>query len=71
MPELVVIPGRCGECLYFDRTIGDEENGGCRRYPPVLDPHYGSDEVEGYTAWWWPTVQSDDWCGEHKPKEGV
>ena len=58
----------CFFCQYFYPTMTREEyeageeatEGECRRFPPV--PDTGNRCVGD-----WPTVQADDWCGEHYP----
>lgn len=46
----------CSNCIYYS---GSE----CRRYPPRLLP--GEEDTDGY----FPCVDADNWCGEHKIKQ--
>lgn len=51
----------CKTCGYFET---DSYDGGlCRRYPPqgVAEREYGGDST---TAFHFPFLQDDDWCGE-------
>lgn len=56
----------CEDCIFFYplRTIAESESGAaptegeCHRNPPAFDPE--SDYLGV-----WPTVEADDWCGEH------
>ena len=41
----------CSDCKFFE-----EDDDSCRAHPPTLLEH----NMEGR----WPTVDSDDWCGE-------
>lgn len=57
----------CASCEYFYpmRSVSEADRGmeasegECRRYPPVPDRENGC-------VGDWPTVQTYDWCGEHR-----
>jgi hypothetical protein len=53
----------CGNCIWFSSgsVYGDGE---CRRNTPRLKLSRHSDEVGAA----WPVVESDAWCGEHRPQ---
>ena len=40
----------------------------CRRFPPSWYAHGEAGEVDSGVSF--PEVESDDWCGEFKPREG-
>lgn len=40
--------------------------GECRRYAPTPRP---VDKLYNICSTAWPTVRSNDWCGEFKPKD--
>jgi len=52
-----VTAASCENCRYYFF-------GFCRRYPPtvLIDPSSEEDE----TVSQWPTVEPEDWCGEHQ-----
>jgi hypothetical protein len=67
-------PDRCGTCRWWGGWP-DDDAGLCRRYPPA----FGAREMEpgeveaGHLAadrGFWPVTDSDDWCGEWRPREG-
>lgn len=49
----------CENCRFYY-----EEGRQCRRYPPTV---YGCDEDNG-TAYGFPYMRIDEWCGEFKIK---
>lgn len=53
------------------KTCRFQDNGWCRRFPPVLFPEDRRDSYSSYqvNVWTWPGVSDESWCGEHKPKE--
>ena len=68
---------RCLTCRYFAHDAGPEVEpvkGKCQRYPPsqyTPQPEGWEDVHPGEPwdpAWKAPTVRSDYWCGEHRPK---
>ncbi len=54
-------PTTCGGCRWFDHAFGS--TGYCHRYPP-RPLTFGTEEEE----WVWPTVETEDFCGEHRPR---
>lgn len=45
--------------------------GQCRRFPPVLDPTWDSERVDGgpesFSNWWvHPVTTGEIWCGEYR-----
>ena len=52
-----VMSDRCTTCRYWDRDDFGEARYPCRRFPKT-----GPD---------WPYVHREDWCGEHRPRDGV
>ena len=46
---------------------GQSINGHCHRHCPTAAVPDENDRVVNYG--YWPAVLSDDWCGEHQPKE--
>ena len=63
---------RCGNCRFYsashERKDGGEwrevPHGQCYRYPP----HALTTDRREFA--FWPKVLSDNWCGEHEPREG-
>ncbi|MBS0319570.1 MAG: hypothetical protein JSR18_03445 [Proteobacteria bacterium] len=53
---------RCQECQFFESQNGAASvQGLCRRHAPSLSPLNAKPYmIEGV----WPTVRTDDWCGE-------
>lgn len=47
---------QCAECKFYNDNQSE-----CRRYAPS--------PAEGDKKAHWPTVASDDWCGEFVPEE--
>lgn len=67
----------CKQCEFWKNPIqrdGEEVQGFCKRYPPVLDPVYTSQIENSYIAatydpncFAFPLMNEDDWCGEFSP----
>lgn len=56
---------RCLTCRFYDEI--DEAGGMCRRYPPVKF-RIKAVKVELPEDWRFPSVWSNDWCGEWRAK---
>lgn len=72
----------CRNCQFWDRYGDQSEDpedrlpeGQCRRMPPTVIHSMLVDRSavcsEGLYRGLWPDTFSEDWCGEHKPKETV
>jgi hypothetical protein len=64
----------CPECRFFDKPINEvhaqprgDRAGWCRRYAPK--PLVGGSGT-GWADYEWPSVYSDDWCGEWEKADG-
>lgn len=55
---------KCGNCRYFDRTLG-EVFGECRRYAPKLSAKNGEEQQPSALAIW-PEVKEFNWCGDYE-----
>ena len=55
-------------CKFFSRWGRDDE-GLCRRYPPVYVGDAGVIDDEPYAAWCLPLVDTTHWCGEWQPAD--
>jgi hypothetical protein len=53
----------CSSCLFWSE-IRESKLGDCRRFPPQV---YVDDYDEPETTF--PRTLSEEWCGEHKPRE--
>lgn len=62
MPILTEQPC-CRNCYFFDPAPDEGGVGFCLRHSPVLLPGYEDDPLQGH----WPSIHSDDWCGEYMP----
>lgn len=55
--------GKCKNCAYHYTGEEDEKLvSSCLRFPPSYTESYG---------WQFARIESDDWCGEHKPRGGT
>lgn len=59
---------KCETCRWWD-GVAEDEIAECRRLPPQfiieqIDPGTSHGDHA-----FWPLVDSDQWCGEHQPKE--
>ena len=52
---------KCGECRFYE-SIGEQQNGECRRWPPYTVKGRNID-IRTY-----PLSHAFDWCGEGRPK---
>jgi hypothetical protein len=52
----------CGNCRFYFADGGPEDDGDCRRYPPVVFP--GNEDLDD--DFLHPTVERLSWCGEWK-----
>jgi hypothetical protein len=65
LPEWMTAAPRCQSCIFWvpsptvELTPSNERAGSCHRYAP----HPGDTVFKR-----WPTVFSNDWCGEHAAK---
>ena len=61
----------CSECRFYEQI--DSVQGSCRRYAPRVqfERHHNIRKRiwlrEAYAIW--PTVSSDEWCGEYVARE--
>ena len=67
-----MIEENCENCKYW-KYFGDDDQGYCRRFPPVFifepDNMDKDDETfREFYAWGQPVVVMNDWCGEWKAK---
>jgi hypothetical protein len=53
----------CADCKYYDETVPNQI-GECRRYAPRPIMRIKDVDIDGMREW--PSVISDDWCGEHE-----
>jgi hypothetical protein len=53
---------QCGDCEFFARF--DDEAGECRRRAPSPTVY----QQDSFARW--PFVNTDDWCGDFKEKQG-
>lgn len=73
---------RCETCRFWDGEPAEnvDSEATCRRFPPTLNTTvvdlWAEDHCDGDVeaphnafAWVFPTVNADDWCGEHQPKQ--
>lgn len=57
----------CDTCKYYDRDYDEDNMGICKRYAPHPDNSHSDGRKSGvFVVPFWPTVSSDDWCGEWK-----
>jgi hypothetical protein len=62
----------CADCRFYDPHTKDR--GSCRRYPPqwsieVCSGPYRADDLRDLGAVsMFPSVDAEDWCGEHTEK---
>lgn len=63
LSPLEAMPDRCDQCRYFRRRedAPANDNGSCRRYPPVLI------HIDGDVAAAFPSVSPAISCGEFSP----
>ena len=66
-------------CSSSEHDVGERRSGHCRRHPPVLnlvlvqfeacgDTLGACEAAHAESAWVFPTVAPDDWCGEWRAK---
>ncbi len=55
---------KCETCRFYDKYRNSENEGLCRKNPPMPMTLVGSPDAVAM----WPEVQDDDWCGEHQSK---
>jgi hypothetical protein len=68
--------GKCGNCEWFFLFMEEKHRGQCRRWPPVMNPRYGEEDVyvdaDGEkinyriepSYYLFPAVFDHFWCGE-------
>jgi hypothetical protein len=57
----------CISCHFFEHK--DEHGGWCHRFPPQLVHETFENMSRGQTMQYFPWIQSNEWCGEHKKAE--
>ena len=60
----------CSLCRFFDPELYSHgARGECRRHAPRLGDMVEQNENIRWAAW--PVVQSEEWCGEYAPLQGM
>ncbi len=61
---------KCQDCLYWQISDRQRDEGACRRYAPK-PAHVAGDGSEGELQnVAWPRTKAFEWCGEFKKRNG-